>query len=391
MCVARARLLAAVVFCLLCGSLVPARQGPDAAAIARLVEQLGDEDYARRQEAAKQLQKIGAAALPALEKVVRGNGDPDVRLRAALVVRSISHEGWEEVRRIAGAKGYWLNRIAVTADGKHVVAAGGAVIVYDLDSGKELRRAYEVQGARPALALSRDGKLALTGHSAESTVRLIDVESLGIVKNFEGHPGGVSGVALSSDGNLAASCGADKPIRLWDVRSSRELRKLEGFPDRARCLALSPDGRRLLSGHHGDKSDFAVRLWDVKEGKELRVFRGHTAAVTAVAFVRSGQHFVSASMDGTVRLWDADKGTEVRRMAHAGGAHDVAVSVDGKWALSAGWEDHKARLWDLETGRELNRLEGHTGRVLGVAFAPDGKRAVSCDTDCTVYVWQPSR
>jgi WD40 repeat protein len=391
MSVARVRLLAALVVCLLGAALVPARSEPDPAAVARLIEQLGNEDYAKRQEAARQLQKIGAPALAALEKTVRSHGDPDVRLRAALVVRSISQEAWEQVRRTEGSKGYWLNRIAITPDGRHAVAAGGAVIVYDLETGKELRRAYEVQGARPALALSRDGKQVLTGHSAETAVRLIDVEGLGVVKTFEGHPGGVSGVALSGDGRWAASCGADGPIRLWDVRFGREARRLEGFADRARCLAFSSDGRRLLSGHHGDKSDFAVRLWDVNQGKELSVFRGHTAAVTAVAFVRSGQRFVSASMDGSVRLWDAETAKQLKKMDHPGGVHDVVVSADGKTALSAGWEDHKVRLWDLETGRELNRLEGHTGRVLGVALAPNGTRAVSCDTDCTVYVWRPTR
>jgi WD40 repeat protein len=78
-------------------------------------------------------------------------------------------------------------------------------------------------------------------------------------------------------------------------------------------------------------------------------------------------------------------------MEHAGGVDDVAVSPDGRTALSAGWEDHQARLWDLETGRESCRLEGHTGRVLGVAFSPDGNRAVSCDTDCTVYLWRLAR
>jgi WD40 repeat protein len=310
------------------------------------------------------------------------------------VVRSISRQTWEEVRRIPGQKGYWLNRIAFTPDGKRAVAAGGAVILYDLETGKELFRGFEVTGARPALALAQfpGGMVALTGHSAQTAVQLINVGTLSeVLKTFEGHPGGVSGVALSSDRKLAASCGADGPIRLWDVPSGRELRRLEGFADRARCLALSPDGRWLVSGHHGEKSDFAVRLWDVKEGKELRAFRGHRAAVTAVAFLPSGRRFVSASMDGSVRLWEAETGALVRQMEHAGGVHDVAVSPDGRTALSAGWEDHQARLWDLEAGREQCRLEGHTGRVLGVAFSPDGNRAVSCDTDCTVYLWRLAR
>src|SRR5436190_625962 len=54
--------------------------------------------------------------------------------------------------------GYWLNRVAFTRDGKYAVAGGGGLILYDLETGKEVRRALEFGGARPGLALSRDGR-----------------------------------------------------------------------------------------------------------------------------------------------------------------------------------------------------------------------------------------
>ena len=58
--------------------------------------------------------------------------------------------------------GYWLNRVRFSGDGKYAVAAGGGLILYDLDTGKEVRRVMEVGGARPGLDVSRDGKYALT-------------------------------------------------------------------------------------------------------------------------------------------------------------------------------------------------------------------------------------
>jgi WD40 repeat protein len=363
---------------------------PDPAAVGKLIEQLGHDEYARRQEASRQLQEMGPAVVPALERVSRTHADPDVRLRAALVVRAITQEVWQEVRRIEGPQGYWLNRVAFMPDGRQAVAAGGAVIVYDLDKGKEVRRSLEVPGARPGLALSRDGKLFLTGHATDRVVRLGEVESGKEVRTFEGHTAGIHAVALSADGNLAASASADRTLRLWDAKTGKELRRLGGFTDAVRCLAFAPEGTRLLSGHLGLKSDFAVRLWDAGEGKELRVFKGHTKEVTAMAFLPSGRTFVSASMDGTLRSWDAESGKELQRMEHAGGIRDVAVSPDGRRALSAGFGDRTVRLWDLTNGKELYRLEGHTGGVLGVAFA-DGKRAVSCDTNGTIRLWRLAR
>ncbi|MCT7953880.1 WD40 repeat domain-containing protein [Laspinema palackyanum] len=45
------------------------------------------------------------------------------------------------------------------------------------------------------------------------------------------------------------------------------------------------------------------------------------------------------------------------------------------------------KLWDLETGTELATLSGHSSRVMAVAIAPDGKRAVSASDDKTLKLW----
>ena len=48
----------------------------------------------------------------------------------------------------------------------------------------------------------------------------------------------------------------------------------------------------------------------------------------------------------------------------------VTFSPDGRLQASAG-DDRSVRLWEVESGRELRRREGHTYRVLGVAFRRD--------------------
>jgi WD40 repeat protein len=59
-------------------------------------------------------------------------------------------------------------------------------------------------------------------------VRLWEVPSGQPLAAFQGHTGGVWRVALSSDGHLLASGGADGTVRLWEAPSGRPLAILEG-------------------------------------------------------------------------------------------------------------------------------------------------------------------
>jgi WD40 repeat protein len=377
---------------------LPARtaEGP-AGEVGKWIEQLGDEDLATRKAAMTRLEALGEEALPALRKVIASDADVDVRLRAAVVASAIDGKQWGEVRAMgagAGLKvsppggGYWINRVAFTRDGKYAVAGGGGLILFDLETGKEVRRVLEVGGARPGLAMARDGSHCLTGHANATDVHLVEVPSLKVVQTFKGHRLGVAGVALSADGARAASAGRDRALHVWDVKTGKVLWRLTGFRGLPSCVAFSPDGKRLLSGHSPLGGEPPLRLWGLDTGKEVRGLTGHTGQVTAVAFLPDGNTALSAGVDGTLRLWDLKAGKESRRLTHGGLVHDVAVSPDGKRALSAGFNDRTVRLWDLTTGRPVRAFDGHVNAVLGVAFSADGRRALSSDAVACVRLWK---
>jgi WD40 repeat protein len=354
--------------------------------IDRFIDQLGDPDPSRRQDAAKGLASFGERAIAPLRAAAKGHAVPAVRNHAAMVLAAIERDLHLVIGN--GATGYWLNRVALTPDGKRVVATGGAVILYDPEAGKEIRRYLELNFARCGFALSRDGKQFVTGHQYDRVVRLGELETGKVLRNFEGHTAGVWAVALSPDGHRIASGGDDRTLRLWDADNVKELKQFPGIADGIRALDFSADGKRLASGHNGPESTFLVRLWDVEGGKEIRSFNGHTKDVSAVRFTPDGKTLLSTGMDGEVILWDVEGGKEIRKMSHGGGVRDAALSPDGKRALTGGFGDKTVRLWELATGKELRAFEGHAGAVLGVAFSGDGRRAVSSDARCTVRFWK---
>jgi WD40 repeat protein len=242
-------------------------------------------------------------------------------------------------------------------------------------------------GAVSCVALSPDGRRAISGGD-DGTLRLWDLTSGKEVRRFEGHREAVSAVAFSADGRLAASGGRDRTVRVWEVDGGRERARLEGHLGKVLCVTFSPRGDWLLSG--GD--DTTLRLWDVEKAREVRRFAGHTAAVTSVAFSPGGATALSGGLDRSVRLWAVKSGEELRQYeGHTKEVYDVAFSPDGSRVLSGG-NDRVVRLWDTETARELKRFAGHANAVIRVAFSPDGKHVLSASSryqspDRVIRVW----
>jgi WD40 repeat protein len=378
----------------------PPARGPSSEEVQKLIDQLSADELKTRKTAMKKLESLGDDVVPALRAVVRRRDeDVEVRLRAAVVARAIHEKQWGLVRALgAGASltvspwggGYWLNRVKFSRDGKYAVTAGGGLILYNLATGKEERRALEVGGARTGLAVSVDGKYALTAHTNSSAFHLVEVPSLKTVQTFPGTTHGIHAVALSPDGTMVASADTGNNLRLWSVETGKEMHRFTDFIGSPRSVAFSPDSKRLLAGLIAQSKDDLVRLYEIKSGKLLKTFRGHNGIVTGVAFRPNGKSAVTAASDGTIRLWNIDTGKEVRTMTHGGHVYDLAVSPDGKRALSAGFTDRRVKVWDLESGRLLESFE-HVGAVLGVAFSADGRRALSSDSVCCVRLWKLGR
>ncbi len=275
-------------------------------------------------------------------QILSGGGYPVGR---DFTLRLWDVETGEELRRFEGHQRFVMG-VSFSPDGRRALSAGSdaRLRLWDVEAGRELK---VLDPQMPAyvnsVAFLPDGLRAVSGGAGDARLRLWDVEAGRVLRTFERHKGIICAVAVSPDGRRALSGGGEKVVRLWDVAEEKAVQVFEGHTALVEGVAFVPDGRRVLSGGGADRT---ARLWDAETGEELVRYEGH-AAVFGVAVSPDGRRVLAAGGDGMVRLWDLESGRELRAFrGHRGRVWSVAFSPDGGWAVS-GSADTTVRLWQL--------------------------------------------
>jgi WD40 repeat protein len=325
------------------------------------------------------------------------------------------------VRRLDGHTNE-VTRLAVTADGKHLLSASldHTVRVWAADgpaSGKAEAVLDSETRRREARRLGKKEPAPAPG---------VPVETQQAAHVLEGHDEWVYALGVSGDGKRAISGDAAARVIVWDLAGHKPLARWSGHPwNWVVAASLSPDGQTaLVSENRYKRDDFdvptpALKLWDATTGKEkldlLKVQfpklnpsdRSYGGAQVWRKFVANGLIATAFSPDGKVvavaqggetdtgkvHLLEVASGKLLRTVSgHLNGVTDVTFSPDGKYVISVG-RDTCARVCQVADGKEAAVLGSPRGGqfkdwLSAVALSPDGRSLAATDIAGLVHVWE---
>jgi WD40 repeat protein len=221
-----------------------------------------------------------------------------------------------------------------------------AIITLLVSSPPARAQAQEVT----ALVYTADAAVVISAHR-DGTVRLRRWDREHEFLRLRAHKSGAFGLALSPDGDVLASSGADNVVRLWSIAKLREtlpggnveaLRVLTHPTGNIVALAFAPDGHALATGDY----DGWLRVWRAETGELTKTFEKRSRIIS-FAYAPDGKKIAVASHAGFdtpgigglsedqwIEILDASTGKRLQQLPHR--AHQLAFTPDGSSLISNG-------------------------------------------------------
>ena len=277
-----------------------------------------------------------------------------------------------------GPRALW-ERIAVSAPARLVARYSTTAEVWRLDDGAPVA-ALRSAGPIHAAAFDRAGTRLATGDTT-GEIRVWSLPSGALLATCAGHTGRIEQLAFSSDGAMLVSASDDRDVRICDPATGAARQRLQGHTHWVTRIDLSSDGHTIASS----STDGTARLWDARTGTLIATLANLHGVVQQVMFSPDGRHVATAAADGAVRIWDAAGIAVASLEGHAGRVMNLAWEPDGH-LITAGF-DGSIRRWDLGRALLAASDQRHSTAITDLAVSSDGRWSATGDADGTVVVW----
>ncbi|KAL6092958.1 hypothetical protein STEG23_002904, partial [Scotinomys teguina] len=241
-----------------------------------------------------------------------------------------------------------VRHIRFTADGKTLISSSedSVIQVWNWQSEDYMFLQAHQETVKDFRLLQNS---RLLSWSFDGTVKVWNIITGRIEKDFICHQGTVLSCDISSDATKFSSTSADKTAKIWSFELLSPLHELKGHAGCVRCSAFSLDGILLATGDDNGE----VRIWSVSNGQLL-----HLCAPLSV-----------------------EEGTAT----HGGWVTDLCFSPDSKMLVSAGGY---LKWWNVVTGESSQTFYTNGTNLKKIHVSPDFRTYVTVDNLGILYILQ---
>lgn len=189
--------------------------------------------------------------------------------------------------------------------------------------------------------------------------------------------------------------GSQRGIERLAYPSMKAVGSLTTQLEQVHDLAISPVGGWMLASGGTPGESGEVELWSLVDGNLTHTFKTHSDLVYGVAWSHNGDHFVSASADGSCQVFQRSDFGPISKFSEHSKPILAAQFLNPTTVVSMG-VDQTLRCWNVVDGKSIRVLDNHVGSVLSARLRPRNAETnspielVSCSEDKTVRLWQPT-
>ncbi|XP_037701212.1 apoptotic protease-activating factor 1 isoform X4 [Choloepus didactylus] len=241
-----------------------------------------------------------------------------------------------------------VRHIQFTADGKTLISSSddSAIQVWNWQSEEYVFLQAHQETVKDFRLLKNS---RLLSWSFDGTVKVWNIITGRIEKDFVCHQGTVLSCDISPDATKFSSTSADKTAKIWSFELLSPLRELRGHNGCVRCSVFSVDSTLLATGDDNGE----IRIWKVSNGELL-----HLCAPISV---------------------------EEGAATHGGWVTDLCFSPDSKTLVSAGGY---LKWWNVVTGESLQTFYTNGTNLKKIHVSSDFKTYVTVDNLGILYILQ---
>ncbi|XP_004700807.1 apoptotic protease-activating factor 1 [Echinops telfairi] len=264
----------------------------------------------------------------------------------------------------------------------------GAVEILELLNGQIFQSKSGHKKAVRHVQFTADGK-TLISSSDDSAIQVWNWQSDEHVF-LQAHQETVKDFRLLKNSRLL-SWSFDGTVKVWNIMTGRIEKDFVCHQDTVLSCDISPDETKFSS----TSTDKTAKIWNFEHSFPLHELRGHKGCVRCSVFSADSTLLATGDDNGEIRIWRVSGGELLHLCApvsveegvatHGGWVTDLCFSPDSKMLVSAGGF---LKWWNAVTGESSQTFYTNGTNLKKIHVSPDFKTYVTVDNLGILYILQ---